>query len=184
MGFVFSKCTRGNLKKNDKNESEEGKSEGTLERFYKTLHSKFRSSHRRCSIKNGVLKYFAKFTGKHLCQSLFFDKVSGLRPEPLVPATIIQYYCSPNLLEMDSITTLFLFFLQSFSKQLFFQHTSEQLEVFILDPSYGKSYKIAFVCLSLSFCLSFRPSVSSAFFFRNGLLVFSEFCTMVDNLII
>ena len=111
MGFVFSKCTRGNLKKNDKNESEEGKSEGTLERFYKTLHSKFRSSHRRCSIKNGVLKYFAKFTGKHLCQSLFFDKVSGLRPEPLVPATIIQYYCSPNLLEMDSITTLFLFFL-------------------------------------------------------------------------
>ena len=71
MGFVFCKCTRGNLKKNDKNESEEGKSEGTLERFYKTLHSKFRSSHRRCSIKNGVLKYFAKFIGKHLCQSLF-----------------------------------------------------------------------------------------------------------------
>ena len=29
-----------------------------------------RSSHRRCSIKKGVLKNFAKFTGKHLCQSL------------------------------------------------------------------------------------------------------------------
>ena len=24
-----------------------------------------------------VLKKFAKFTGKHLCQSLFFDKVAG-----------------------------------------------------------------------------------------------------------
>ena len=31
-----------------------------------------RSSHQRCSIKKGALKNFAKFTGKHLCQSLFF----------------------------------------------------------------------------------------------------------------
>ena len=28
--------------------------------------------------KKGVLRNFAKFTGKHLCQSLFFNKVSGL----------------------------------------------------------------------------------------------------------
>ena len=28
--------------------------------------------------KKGVLKNFAKFTGKHLCQSLFFNKVAGL----------------------------------------------------------------------------------------------------------
>ena len=39
-------------------------------------HSK-RSSHRRCSVRKGVLKNFTKFTGKHLCQSLFFDKVQG-----------------------------------------------------------------------------------------------------------
>ena len=37
------------------------------------------SSHRRCSVKKGVLKYFAKFTGKHLCQSFFFNNVAGLR---------------------------------------------------------------------------------------------------------
>ena len=36
---------------------------------------KNRSRHRRCSLKKGVLKSFAKFTGKHLCQSLFFNKV-------------------------------------------------------------------------------------------------------------
>ena len=36
-----------------------------------------RSSHRRCSIKEGVLRNFSKFTGKHLCQSLFFNKVAG-----------------------------------------------------------------------------------------------------------
>ena len=28
--------------------------------------------------KKGVLRNFAKFTGKHLCQSLFFNKVAGL----------------------------------------------------------------------------------------------------------
>ena len=28
--------------------------------------------------KKGVLKNFAKFIGKHLCQSLFFNKVAGL----------------------------------------------------------------------------------------------------------
>ena len=39
----------------------------------------YRSSHRRCSIKICVLENFAKFTGKHLCQSLFFNKVAGLR---------------------------------------------------------------------------------------------------------
>ena len=35
---------------------------------------------RRCSAKKGVLRNFAKFIGKHLCQSLFFYKVAGLRP--------------------------------------------------------------------------------------------------------
>ena len=30
----------------------------------------------RCC-KKGVLRNFAKFTGKHLCQSLFFNKVAG-----------------------------------------------------------------------------------------------------------
>ena len=33
----------------------------------------FRSSHQRCSVRKGVLRNFAKFTGKHLCQSLFFN---------------------------------------------------------------------------------------------------------------
>ena len=32
----------------------------------------------RCSLKVSVLKNLAKFIGKHLCQSLFFNKVAGL----------------------------------------------------------------------------------------------------------
>ena len=43
-----------------------------------------RSSHRRCSVRNGILRKLAKFTGKHLCKSLFFNKVSGLRPLTLL----------------------------------------------------------------------------------------------------
>ena len=39
----------------------------------------YRSSHRWCSVRKGVLRNFAKFTGKHLCQSLFFNKVAGLQ---------------------------------------------------------------------------------------------------------
>ena len=38
-----------------------------------------RSSQRRCSVKKDVLRNFAKFTGKHLYRSLFFNKVAGLR---------------------------------------------------------------------------------------------------------
>ena len=38
----------------------------------------FRSIHRRCSVKEGVPRNFAKFTGKQLCQALFFHKVAGL----------------------------------------------------------------------------------------------------------
>ena len=46
----------------------------------------FRSSRAEVFCKKGVLGNFAKFTGKHLCQSLFFNKVAGFRPEaPLKP---------------------------------------------------------------------------------------------------
>ena len=41
-------------------------------------------SHRRCSTRKGVLRNFAKFTGKDLCQGLFFNKATGLRPATLL----------------------------------------------------------------------------------------------------
>ena len=45
--------------------------------------TRIRSSH-RCSVRKGVLRNFAKFTGKRLCQSLFFHKVAGLRTATLL----------------------------------------------------------------------------------------------------
>ena len=35
-------------------------------------------------MKKGVVRTFAKFTGKHMCQRLFFNKVAGLRPASLL----------------------------------------------------------------------------------------------------
>ena len=52
----------------------------------------YRSSCPEAFCKKGVLRNFAKFTGKHLCQSpffnkvvdLFFNKVEGIRPVTLL----------------------------------------------------------------------------------------------------
>ena len=38
---------------------------------------RFKSSHQRCFVRKGVLRNFAKFTGKHLCQSLFLIKLQA-----------------------------------------------------------------------------------------------------------
>ena len=38
--------------------------------------NQYRGSHRGVFCKNGALRNFIKFTGKHLCKSLFFDKVA------------------------------------------------------------------------------------------------------------
>ena len=43
-----------------------------------------RSNHRRCSVRKGVLRNFAKVTEKQLCHSLFLNKVAGLRAVTLL----------------------------------------------------------------------------------------------------
>ena len=43
-----------------------------------------RSSRLEVFSKKGVLRNCAKFTGKHQCQSLFFNKVADLRPATLL----------------------------------------------------------------------------------------------------
>ena len=75
-----------------------------------------RSSHRRYSKKTGVLKNFSKLTGKHLGQSLFFNKVAGLSPATwyrcfpvnfakFLRATILKNICERLLLVAGWRTT-------------------------------------------------------------------------------
>ena len=56
--------------------------------------------------KKGVLRNFAKFTGKHLCQSLFFNKVAGLR---CFPVNFVKFLKTP-LLQITSGRLFLLFY--------------------------------------------------------------------------
>ena len=42
--------------------------------------------------KKGVLGSFTKFTGKHLCQSLFLNKIAGLRPATIKKEALAQVF--------------------------------------------------------------------------------------------
>ena len=56
--------------------------------------SDYRSSRPEVFCKKIVLKNFTKFTGKHQCQSLFFNKVAGLRPATLLKETLaLVFFC-------------------------------------------------------------------------------------------
>ena len=44
-------------------------------------------------IKKDVLKNFTKFTGKHRCESLFFNKVAGLSPITLLKKVAQVFSC-------------------------------------------------------------------------------------------
>ena len=61
----------------------------------------------------GVLRNFAKFTGKHLCQNLIFNKVAGLRPA--------------TLLKKETLTQAFSCDFAKFLRTTFLQNTSKQL---------------------------------------------------------
>ena len=64
-----------------------------------------------CSVRKGVLRKFAKFTRKHLRQSLFFNKVAGLWPATLLkkrlwhrcfPVNFLKFLRTPFLTETSA----------------------------------------------------------------------------------
>ena len=75
----------------------------------------FRRSHQRCFIKKGVLRNFTKFTGKHLCQSLLFNKVVGLGLRAC------------NVIKKETQAQAFSFEFCEISKNTFLQNTSGRL---------------------------------------------------------
>ena len=63
-------------------------------------------------MKKGVLTNFAKFTGKHLCQGLFFNKVAGL-------SFVIKLHRPATLLKAKAFSCEF----YEISKNSFFYRT-------------------------------------------------------------
>ena len=61
-----------------------GSNTGTASVMYEQLQLIFLNNPEQSSggvLLNSVLKNFAKFKGKHLCQTLFLKKVAGLKPQ-------------------------------------------------------------------------------------------------------
>ena len=98
-------------------------------------------------MEKGVLRNFTKFTGKHLCQSLFFDKSAGLRPANLLKKKL-WLRCFPvkfvkflgTFLYLEHLRWLLLYFgtshdkiksLNSLRKDQFIQSTSNDLKKFV-----------------------------------------------------
>ena len=54
----------------------------------------FRSSRPEVFCEKDVLRNFAKFTGKHLCQSLFFNKVAGGASKFIKKGTLAHVFSS------------------------------------------------------------------------------------------
>ena len=99
-----------------------------------------KSSHQRCSVKKGVLRNFAKFTGKPLCQSLFFNKLAEhLR------TTASEYSRLQNLQA-------------TFLNQ---RRDNKQLELWTIQKSLCKDYYPKYVTKKLSILLFFFPKIFS-----------------------
>ena len=67
----------------------------------------YRSNRPEVFCKKGVLRNFATFTGKHLCQSLYFNKVAGLKPATLLKKRFWHRCFSVNFVKF--LRTLFLY---------------------------------------------------------------------------
>ena len=61
-------------------------------------HAGNRSSRPEVFCEKGVHRNFAKFTGKGLCQSLFFNKVAGLRLRPEA-CELCEFLRTPFIIE-------------------------------------------------------------------------------------
>ena len=68
----------------------------------------------KCSVRKGVLGNFAKFTGKHLRQSLFFNKLAG---------------AASNFIKKETLAHVFSCETYEFSKNIFI---TEQLQWLLL----------------------------------------------------
>ena len=106
--------------------------------YSKEAPAQVRSCHQSCSIIKGVLRNFTKFTGKHLCQSLFFNKDTGLRSATLFKKSLWRRCFPVNFAK--------------FFRTPFLQNTSERL---LLTFRYNSPIKKNLSDVSTTGCLLF-----------------------------
>ena len=99
---------------------------------------KSRSSHRRCSVRKGVLRNFLTFTGKHLCQNRFFNKVT---PQP---ATLLKKRLWHRCFPVNFAKFLGTPFLQNTSEWLLLQIHVTLCPTYLLND---KNYNTCFLTI-------------------------------------
>ena len=108
------------------------------------LKNNLRSSQRRCSVKKDVLRNFAKFTGKHLCQSLFLNKVAGT---------------ACNFIKKETLTQVFSFEFSEISKNTFFtEHVWATASVTL--RKLAKQWHNNSIAQEIVFCILCRTTLS------------------------
>ena len=71
-----------------------------------SLHAKYRSSGPEVFYKNGVLRNFAKFTGKHLWQGLFLNKVAERLCYMCFPVNFAKFLRTPFIIYRTPLVAL------------------------------------------------------------------------------
>ena len=91
--------------------------------------------------KKGVLKNFAKFTGKHLCQSLFLNKVAGL-------VDFVKFLRTPFLQNTPGrlLSSWFIFVMLSLGRKIV-KSTVRMLQSKYMVKIKAKSNSFLFFCL-------------------------------------
>ena len=93
-----------------------------------------RINHPQVFWKKGFLRNFAKFKGKHLCQSLFFNKSAGMRTATLLKKSL-WYRCFPVNIAKFPRTP---FFIEHLRWLLLNQFTRNSLKNLLLNLEYQK----------------------------------------------
>ena len=123
----------------------------------------WRSSRPEVFCKKGVLRNFAKFTGKHLCQSLFLIKLQASRPPTLskkrlwhrcFPVNFAKFLRSPFYIE--HLWWLLLWFYTSFKLRL--NHFYDLVHIFQTYLTLLLCHKwIFFICASATWFFFIHP---------------------------
>ena len=80
--------------------------------FVFCISSNYKCSHRKCSVKKGAIRNFAKFTGKHLCQSLFLIKLQAWSFAKFLRTPFLQNTSVRLLLQTKQYLVWHLFIIQ------------------------------------------------------------------------
>ena len=139
----------------------------------------YRSSRPKVFCKKGALKNFSKLTGKHLCQSLFFNKVfnKGLKPATLFKKeTLAQvFFCEfyeifiPSFLQNASGGCFWIYLQVLVVNRIYFPHLRKRKYLETLTLCHLEKHRVRwyFEILPFLFVLYFLTVMLQARFQRN-----------------